>query len=75
MEVNGLLAQTLIGLNDDSQFDALLNDIITYFSAMGDIFEERLWDGENWEFAERYVPYLRAVDSYLGSAKLAAEQK
>jgi uncharacterized protein YyaL (SSP411 family) len=74
MEVNGLLAQSLIGLNDDGEYDLLIGNIVRYFSAMGEIFEERLWDGENWEFTERYVPYLRAVDSYLSGPKLAAQQ-
>jgi len=75
MEVNGLLAQTLIGLNGDGEYGALVNSIVRYFSDMGDILEERLWDGENWEFTERYVPYLRAVDSYLSGPKLAAQQQ
>jgi uncharacterized protein YyaL (SSP411 family) len=74
MEVNGLLAQTLIGLDKDGLYKPLIDTIITYFSATGEILEERLWDGENWEFTERYVPYLRAVDSYLGEPKLATRQ-
>lgn len=73
MEVNGLIAQTLIDLNDDAKYDLLVSNIIKYFSAMGEIFEERLWDGENWEFTERYVPYLRAVDNYLANPTLAAQ--
>lgn len=73
MEVNGLLAQTLIGLEDGAKYGRLINTIVTYFSGMDEILEERLWDGENWEFTERYVPYLRTVDSYLGGRKLAKE--
>jgi len=76
MEMNGLLAQTLIGLDDGSDggpaYAARIDAIITYFSAMGEILDERLWEGENWEFTERYVPYLRAVDSYVGGRALAA---
>ena len=75
MEVNGLIAQTLIGLNGDGAHEPLVDSIITYFSATGEILEERLWDAENWEFTERYVPYLRAVDTYLGGSKLAAQQQ
>ena len=75
MEVNGLIAQTLIGLNEDGEHGALVDTIVTYFSAMGEVFEERLWEGENWEFTERYVPYLRAVDSYLSGPKLAAHRQ
>jgi hypothetical protein len=75
MEVNGLLAETLIGLDGDAKHERLLETIITYFSATGEILEERLWDGENWEFTERYVPYLRAVDRYIGEPQLAVRQK
>jgi len=74
MEVNGLLAQTMIGLGKDGSYKPIIDNIITYFSATGEILEERLWDGENWEFTERYVPYLLAVDSYLGGPTLATGQ-
>lgn len=75
MEMNGLLAQTLIGLDDDGKYRVLVDGIITYFSATREILEDRLWDAENWEFSERYVPYLRAVDSYLSGRKLVAQQQ
>ena len=75
MEVNGLIAQTLIALKDEGNYGDLINAIIKYFSAMGEIFDERLWDGKDWEFTERYVPYLRAVDSYLNGPELAASQQ
>lgn len=71
MEVNSLIAQTLLGLNDDGNYRALVDETVRYFSAMGEIFEERLWDGVDWEFTERYVPYLRLVDSYLNPSGLA----
>lgn len=51
-----------MGLDENENYAALVNVIVTYSSAMGEIFEERLWDGENWEFTEHYVPYLRTVD-------------
>ena len=71
MEVNGLIAQTLIGLKDAGNHGGLINAIITYFSAMGEVLEERLWEGQDWEFTERYVPYLRAAESYLNGPALA----
>ena len=74
MQVNGLIAQTLIGLEADVNDARLVKAIITYFSAMGDVFDQRLWDGENWAFTERYVPYLRVVDRYLNGPMLATEQ-
>ena len=75
METNGLIAQTLIGLKRVGDYGALINAIITYFSAMGEVFEERLWEGQEWEFTERYVPYLRAADSYQRGPELATGQK
>ncbi len=74
MEMNGLLAQTLIELGEEDRYGRLLSAILTYFSAMSEILEDRLWDAENWEFTERYVPYLRAVDSYLGRSTLAVRR-
>ena len=65
MEMNGLLAETLIGLDEPRTYAARIDAIVTYFSAMGEILGERLWDAQNWEFTERYVPYLRAVDRYV----------
>jgi uncharacterized protein YyaL (SSP411 family) len=75
MEVNGMLAETLLALNENGEYTALVNSIVRYFSAMGEIFEERLWDGQNWEFTERYVPYLRAVDGFLSDPKLVARER
>jgi len=34
---------------------------------MDAMLEDQIWDAENWQFAERYVPYLRAADKYLDS--------
>ena len=75
METNGLLARSLMGLGQDGDYGDLIDAIVTYFSGMGEIFDERLWEGENWEFTERYVPYLRAVDAYLRGPALAAQQE
>ncbi len=75
MDVNGLMAQTLIGLKGEGNYADLIDAIITYFSAMDEVLEERLWDGKDWEFTERYVPYLRAADSYLNGPTLAAHQQ
>ena len=61
MEMNGLLAQVMLDLDQANGYGRRVDDIVRYFSGMGEILEERLWDGENWEFSERYVPYLRAA--------------
>jgi hypothetical protein len=67
MEMNGLLAQTMMDLEDQKggQYADLVSGLMTYFSHMDEIFEDHLWEADNWEFTERYVPYLRAVDGFL----------
>ena len=75
MEVNGLVAQTLMGIDDGEEHQELTKKIVTYFSAMGEILEERVWDGENWEFTERYVPYLRAAEDYLRALRVSAREQ
>lgn len=75
MEVNGLIAETLIGLKDEGEYAQQINAIMTYFSGMGEVFEERLWEGEEWEYTERYVPFLRAAERYLSGPKLATRRQ
>ena len=67
MEMNGLLAQTMMELEDQEsgRYANLVSALMTYFSHMDEIFEDRLWEANNWEFTERYVPYLKAVDRFL----------
>ena len=71
MEMNGLFAQMMLDMEiieekkDDLRYKS--EPMITYFSAMDEILEEQIWDAENWKFAERYVPYMRALDKYLAS--------
>ena len=71
MEMNGLFSQMMLDIEiiqwtyDDHRNQ--IEPMITYFSAMDEMLEDQIWDAENWQFAERYVPYLRAVDKYLAS--------
>ena len=71
MEMNGLFAQMMLDMemiqwtNDDHRNQT--EPMITYFSAMDELLEDQIWDAENWQFAERYVPYLKAVDKFLAS--------
>ena len=71
MEMNGLFAQIMLNIeiseirNDYHRYKT--EPMIKYFSAMDELLEEQIWDAENWEFAERYVSYLRAVDNFLAS--------
>lgn len=75
MEVNALFAENLMALQGNGSYEALIASIVTYFSATGEIFEERVWEGKDWEFTERYVPYLRLVDSYQSKSKVAVQQQ
>jgi len=67
MEINGLFAQSFISMDDslDSSGRKLVGSIVTYFSRMVEPLEDRLWNAVDWEFAESYVPYLQAVETYL----------
>jgi uncharacterized protein YyaL (SSP411 family) len=73
MEMNGLFAQTLMGLEKrlDSDYPVITKSLITYFSGMDELLEDRVWDSKDWQFTEHYVPYLRAVDRYLGDRRAA----
>lgn len=69
MEMNGLFAQMMLDMEmlkrKDDEHRYQTEPLITYFSAMDELLEDRMWAAKNWQFAERYVPYLRAVDKYL----------
>jgi uncharacterized protein YyaL (SSP411 family) len=67
MEMNGLLAQTMMQLDEKKpgQYAALVTGLMTYFSHMDEVLEDRLWETDSWEFTERYVPYLEAADGFL----------
>ncbi len=69
MEMNGLFAQTMMGLEKTlgSNYPAIMKSLITYFSGMDQLLEDRVWNSKDWQFMERYVPYLRAVDKYLAA--------
>lgn len=67
MEMNAMLALSVMGLGErlNPGGDKIVASITRYFSQMIDPLEERLWNASEWEFAESYVPLLRAVDRYL----------
>ncbi len=64
-EMNGWLAQLLIGLDGQSGTNVTPQALITYFSGMDKVLSDRIWNAKSWPFTERYVPYLKAVDRYL----------
>ena len=67
MEMNGLFAQAIMALDAKlgPKGRIVVESVMTYFSQMGEPLEDRFWNATEWEFAEGYVPYLRAVDVYL----------
>jgi len=72
-EMNGWLARMMIGLDQPSGGDdsATAEALITYFSGMDDVLDDRIWNADSWQFTDRYVPYLKAVDRYLGEQSAA----
>ncbi len=67
LEMNGLIATAIVRSgNDDAASREILRSLITYFSQISEVLEERFWDAVDWDFAEAYVPYLRAVEAVYG---------
>ena len=64
MEMNGLLVLSIMELGGqlDPNKKDLVGPIMKYFSQIDEVLEERFWNGVEWEFAETYVPYLRATE-------------
>ena len=67
MEMNALLALAMMGLDKDGipQRRDVVDSLITYFSSVGELLDERLWESSDWEIMEAYVPYLEAIDAWL----------
>ena len=67
MEMNGLIATAMVKSgNHDPANQEILESLMTYFSQVSEVLEERFWDAVDWDFAEAYVPYLRAVETVYG---------
>ena len=66
MELNGLIAQSILGLGgrSDPANMEIVESLITHYSQMTEVLEDRLWDAVEWDFTESYVPYLRALEKY-----------
>ena len=67
METNGLLALAMMRLDEDGvrRRRDVVESLMTYFSGVGELLDERLWESTEWEIMEAYVPYLEAVDAWL----------
>ena len=67
MEMNALLGLTMMRLGED-RFPPrweVVDSLMTYFSGVGALLEDRLWEAGDWEVMEAYVPYLEAIDTWL----------
>ena len=67
MEMNALLALAMMGLDEDGipQRRDVVDSLMAYFSGVGELLDERLWESSDWEIMEAYVPYLEAIDVWL----------
>ncbi|MCY3769552.1 MAG: DUF255 domain-containing protein [Gammaproteobacteria bacterium] len=66
MQMNGLIAMAMYTAGDyaDPERQEMLERIITYFSQISEVLDERLWDAVDWDFTESYVPYLDVLAHY-----------
>ena len=66
MEANALLALAMMRLDDGHRLRwDVVESLMTYFSGIGTLLDERLWESSDWEVMEAYVPYLEAADLFL----------
>ena len=67
METNALLALAMMRLDEDGlrQRWDVVESLMTYFSGVGALLDERLWESSDWEIMESYVPYLEAIDVFF----------
>ena len=69
MEMNALLGLAMMRLGEDGYRGRrdLVESLMTYFSGVGAVLDERLWESTDWEIMETYVPYLEAIDAFLAT--------
>jgi uncharacterized protein YyaL (SSP411 family) len=68
LEFNSIIALALLSMpkneRDEGKSEVIKN-IITYFSDINGLLDERVWNEGSWRFMERYAPYLKASEIYL----------
>ena len=67
MGMNAGFALGLMGesKNNAGKINTNVKPLISYFSGLEELLEERLWDGNDWELLERYASFLSAADRFL----------
>jgi hypothetical protein len=70
--MNGLIAKAMVELGGhlDTGGDEIVESMISYFSLMTEVLEDRFWDAVDWDFTEFYVPYLRALEVFSSTRPL-----
>ena len=72
MGINAGFALGLMGesTNNTGILENNVKPLIRYFSGLEELLEERLWDGNNWEFVENYAKFLNSADVYLSAKSI-----
>ena len=67
MEMNAMLGLAMMRLEEDGyrQRRGVVESLMTYFSGVGTLLDDRLWESSDWEVMEAYVPYLEAIDAFV----------
>ena len=67
MEMNAMLGLAMMRLEEDGyrQRWDVVESLMTYFSGVGALLDDRLWESSDWEVMETYVPYLEAIDAFV----------
>ena len=67
MEMNAMLGLAMMRLEEDGyrQRRGVVESLMIYFSGIGALLDDRLWESSDWEVMETYVPYLEAIDAFV----------
>ena len=62
-----MLGLAMMRLEEDGyrQRRGVVESLMTYFSGVGTLLDDRLWESSDWEVMEAYVPYLEAIDAFV----------
>lgn len=72
MELNSVIATARLH-NEEHESggepDKNIEPMLSYFSGLGDILSERVWESKDFVFLEVYARYLAAVEQYLSRSR------
>jgi hypothetical protein len=69
MAINGDIAFALMDQSKklSNQKHSPVKPIITYFSGLNELLEDKFWDSKSWDFLERSASFLSSADSFLAT--------